>query len=787
MIEDDFDISQELESIEKRIRELDNEKSELLAKKVQLQSNENLGASESNDTSAISQLSKKEKVKLFQSLFLGRADIYANRWENAAGKSGYAIACYNEWKSGLCQKPKIKCGDCPNKAFKPLDEQAIFEHLTGRQVIGLYPLTQENTCYLLAIDFDKSDWQPAIQAFSTACDKFKIPHAIERSRSGNGGHVWIFFEREVPARDARRLGNILLDQAMEQYAGLTFDSYDRFFPNQDFMPSGGFGNLIALPLQFKSRQYGNSVFVSKSLVVLEDQWLFLKKLKKCSVSDLQKILSKFESIDAANDIMPWEHSLPVPKTLIKNCPKRVEIVLANQLYIPSSMLPSALLARLKRLASFANPVFFKTQAMRFSTQGIPRFVTLARIEQNYLVLPRGCLDKVKELFSEQKIEIDFKDERVKGTKLTGIQFAGQLRSDQKFAVRKITDEDIGALHAPTAFGKTVTAIGVIAQRKVATLVLTHTRQLVDQWKERLIAFLPNVDIGIICGGKNSPSGSIDIATYQSLINRKDNSVNELVHNYGQIIIDECHHIAAPNYDRLLSEIRARYFLGLTATPERQDGHQPIIFMQAGPVRYRVKEDKNKPFEQEVHIKHITTPLTEGLLGDYDKPHIAEVYRWLSESDQRNQLIVKDTVTRIEDGFNPLVLTERREHAELLNQMITEQGKTTTVLKGAMRAKERDAALNKLKNADVLIATGKYIGEGFDLPKLDALILALPISWKGTLAQYAGRLHRELAGKQRVVVNDYVDDTLPMLQRMYRKRCKGYEAMGYRIFENDNDP
>lgn len=649
MIEDDLD-AQELESIEQRIRELDEEKSRLLARKAEVQS------SNKSADSVVCGLSQREKVKLFQSLFLGRNDIYAIRWENTAGRSGYAVSCHNEWKAGLCQKPKIKCGDCPNKAFKVLDQNAIVDHLAGRQVIGLYPLTQDNACYLLAIDFDKSDWQSAIQAFSSACEKFKIPHAIERSRSGNGGHVWIFFEQQVPARDARRLGSILIDQAMEEYAGLTFDSYDRFFPNQDFMPSGGFGNLIALPLQYKSRQYGNSVFIDKNLVAFQDQWSFLQNLKKYSVSKLCELLDKFESRETKNTIKLWEHSLPVPKTLINDCPKRVEIVLANQLYIPSSALPPPLLARLKRLASFSNPVFFKTQAMRFNTQGIPRFISLARIEQNYLILPRGCLDEVKTLLGEQHIAIDFKDEREKGDQLPEGQFVGQLRSDQINAVRRMLEKDVGILHAPTAFGKTVTAIGIIAQRKVSTLILTHTRQLVDQWKERLLAFLPGIEVGIVCGGRRKISGLIDIATYQSLIKRKDNSVDELIHNYGQIIVDECHHIAAPNYDRLLNEIRARYFLGLTATPERQDGHQPIIFMQAGPIRHRVKEVGNKQFEQEVRIKRIAIPLPDSMIGDQEKLHISDVYRWLAESEVRNDMIVRDTIERVEDGFNPLVLT-----------------------------------------------------------------------------------------------------------------------------------
>jgi len=573
---------------------------------------------------------------------------------------------------------------------------------------------------------------------------------------------------------------------MENYPELSFDSYDRLFPNQDSLPTGGFGNLIALPLQYQARQYGNSIFLDDGLTAHPDQWHFLANLKRLSKAKIVELLNYFDNENSSPILKPWEHSLPINHTIIPNCPSRLKIVFANRIYIPLSTLPSSLVARLKRLATFANPVFFKNQAMRFSTYGIPRYISLAEIEQGYLIIPRGCLDDTFALLAEQGTTVDVEDRRESGHKLNGIQFLGRLRSDQVEAVEKLTAHDVGVFHAPTAFGKTVTAIGIIVKRQTNTLILTHTRQLVDQWKERLSAYLEDVEIGVIAGNKRNPTGRIDIATYQSLLNRKDNSVDPSILEYGQIIIDECHHISAPNYDRLLSEVRSKYVLGLTATTERQDGHQPIIFMQAGPVRYRIKEEKKKQFEQLVYVRSITDLPSPSLIEANDRPHIADVFRWLINSENRNQHIIDDVVSEINQGSNPLVLTERRQHAELINQSLSEQGFETVILRGGMGSRERKEAATLLQSAQVLIATGKYIGEGFDLPRLDRLFLALPISWKGSLAQYAGRIHRVSEGKEKVVIYDYVDASVPMLQRMFNRRCKGYEAMGYRLITDDTD-
>jgi len=663
--------------------------------------------------------------------------------------------------------------------------------LAGKHIVGLYPLLPDNTCHLLAADFDKDGWQDAVKAMSEACRRYNIPHLVEISRSGNGAHLWVFFTDAVSARDARLLGFGLLDKAMEIHSNLSFESYDRLFPNQDIMPDGGFGNLIALPLQKQVRQNGNSQFVDQALEPFVDQWQQLKQITRVSPTQLAELIAvlapnelKLFEQEIIDSRPPWEQGAKIKPEKIDNCPEQVTITLANHIYFKLDELPAPLTARLRRLASFSNPVFFKTQAMRFSTHKIPRYITCARIEQGYLSIPRGCIDEALTLLDEHKITAIIDDKREAGERLKKLKFLGTLRKNQTAAVSVITKHDTGVLHAPTAFGKTVTAIGVIAKRKTNTLILTHSRQLLNQWKERLDAFLTETEIGTIGGGKKKPTGQIDIATYQSLINKNDNTVDPLIQGYGHIIVDECHHISAPRFEMVLNEVRAKFVLGLTATPDRQDGHQKIIFMTAGPIPHKVKPDHSERFEQRVIVTQLYSQPPIELTHSEQRPRITDVYRWLAEDEKRDRKIVDDVIAKIADDKHPLVLTERREHAERINQLLTDQGFDSVILKGAMRANERKSATERLSDAQVVVATGKYVGEGFDLPRLDTLFLAMPIAWKGSLAQYAGRIHREVEGKELVTIFDYVDASLPMLQRMFIKREKGYKAMGYQIQYSD---
>ena len=762
----------ELESINHRIAELKTELYELEKRRDKL-----LSVSFRTDQTTLTPV---QKIELFQSYFQGNSHCYANRWQNSTGRNGYSIACANEWRKGVCDKPKVKCLECMHQAFKPLDQDAIYRHLTGMEIIGLYPMLSDSTCFILAIDFDKSDWFQASQAYVEVCDFYEVDCLWERSRSGKGAHVWIFFESAVPAKNARELGFLLLDKAMQIHSALSFNSYDRLFPNQDTLPVGGIGNLIALPLQKQARMNQNSVFLDRSGQPYQDQWLIIQSVKKVSSSKLDSLLSNVEkkvrNLEAGN-INPWERNVSISQ-IIEGCPSAITIVLANRIYIPLLNLPNPLIARLKKLASFSNPKFFKAQGMRLSTNGIARFICLAELDNGYLSLPRGCLDDAQDILAGLQITVELIDKRMHGNKLKLVNFRGELKKSQQKAVDILLNFDCGVLHAPTAFGKTVTAIGLIAQRKINTLILVHNKQLADQWRERLKAFANGIDVGIYTGSKKKPTTQVDIATYQSLINRSDNTVNSIIQDYGQIIVDECHHLSAPQYERVLSEAHAKYVYGISATLERRDGHQPIIFMQLGKVRHTVKVDKTTQFQQILHCRELTytPPLT--LTNDESKPHISEVYRWLIEHQERNKQILSDTLSEVSKGRVPIILTERREHASALYNALIKDGISAQLLVGSMKKKSLHQVMDQLDSAQAIVATGKFVGEGFDLPRLDTLVLALPVSWKGSLIQYVGRIQRQYKGKKEVKVIDYVDTKLPMLQRMYKRREKGYTALGF---------
>lgn len=765
----------ELELIEQKIHELKKELAQLEQQKQRLLTQEAI------DKEAACEMSPQQKLSIYQSYFKGNTQCYAHRWQNQQGRSGYAIACENEWHQGVCGKPKIKCLECPNQAFKPLGDDAMYAHLTGKEVVGLYPMLANNTCWLLAVDFDKSDWQEASLAYVEVCKLKGIDCLLERSRSGQGAHVWIFFVQETDAKVARHLGFFLLDEAMKIHGALSFDSYDRLFPNQDVLPIGGIGNLIALPLQKQARLNGNSVFVDHSFTPYPDQWEVLASTGRLSIEKIELLLES--RVDHRNDgedgasIKPWERTVNT-SAAIPDKPKALDIVLANRLYLPISQVPNPLIAQFKKLASFSNPKFFKAQGLRLSTNGIARFICLAELDSGYLSLPRGCWDDLQAICLELGIALQVTDNRFTGQVLTDMTFVGSLRSAQSKAIDELMQHDIGVLHAPTAFGKTVTAIGLIQRRGVNTLVLVHNKQLVDQWQERLKAFTQGIDIGVYTGSKKKPTGQVDIATYQSLINRSDNSVHALVKEYGQIIVDECHHLSAPQYEQVLSEAHAKYVVGISATLERRDGHQPIIFMQAGRVRHTIKSDRNHQFAQVLDRRELNLEVPLHLSSNDPKPHISEIYRWLMLHPIRNATIVEGIQKEVSNGRVPIVLTERREHANIIAGLLNDVGITHQILVGSMKKKQQAEVMSKLGSTQVIVATGRFVGEGFDLPRLDTLILALPVSWKGSLIQYVGRIQRDYKGKEEVKVIDYIDANIPMLLRMFSKREKGYRALGF---------
>ena len=659
--------------------------------------------------------------------------------------------------------------------------------------IGIYPLLKDEHCWFLAVDFDKASWQQDILAFANTCDEKGVPVSIERSRSGNGGHAWIFFNEPVLAADARKLGSGLLTETMQHNPELGFDSYDRLFPNQDTLPSGGFGNLIALPMQHGPRQQGNSLFVDKEFEPYPDQWEYLSsvKVKRLTRSQVRKLLSSLDEelgFEAASGMpldQPWKSTAKKRDELI-DCPLpgQVEIVLDNQLYIEKQGLPAPLRNRLKRLAAFPNPEFYRAQAMRLSTFNKPRIVACADDFPQHIGLPRGCLQSVTELFEQLDISPCIQDRRNSGRSVR-VGFTGTLNHRQKQARDALLKHDTGILAATTGFGKTVVATSVIAERQTNTLILVHRRELLEQWMAQLSAFLDIEPghIGQIGGGKRKATGVIDVAIIQSLCRK--GTVDERVADYGQVIVDECHHLSAYSFESVIRQCKAKYILGLTATAFRKDGHHPIIFMQCGPIRFQVdakQQASERSFAHRV-ISRFTDFRVPPALFSQDKPGIQEVYKQLVGDEARNDMIFNDVMDALEKGRSPIILTERKEHVLLLSEKIRNFARNMVVLHGGMGARKRRAELEKLReipdNAErVVIATGRYLGEGFDDARLDTLFLAMPISWKGTLAQYAGRLHRAHDNKTEVIIYDYIDGGVPMLANMADKRRKGYRNLGY---------
>jgi superfamily II DNA or RNA helicase len=688
----------------------------------------------------------------------------------------------------MCEKPRVKCGDCANRLLIPLSDAVIYKHLAGDHTVGVYPLMEDDSCYFLAVDFDEAEWRDDARAFVQSCAELGVPAALEISRSGQGAHAWVFFAGRVSASDARRLGTAIISHTCARTRQLRLTSYDRLFPNQDTMPKGGFGNLIALPLQKGPREQGFSVFVDADLRPYPDQWAFLASIQPMAAHDIEPTILRATGgvhpldvtfIDDEDLATPWKRESTSTKKLPGPMPKSLSVTLANLIYFEKAQLPQALANRLIRLAAFQNPEFYKAQAMRMSVWDKPRVIGCAENYPQHIALPRGCLDAALSLVRENGIDCDLRDERVGGQPLD-VSFVGSLRPDQEAAIAAMLPFDAGVLCAPTAFGKTVTAAAMIARRGVNTLVLVHRTELLKQWQERLQAFLGvgKGVVGTIGGGKAKPTGRIDIAVMQSL--SRQGEVNPLVEDYGHVIVDECHHVGAVSFDAILKRTKAKLVLGLTATPIRRDGQQSIIFMQCGPIRHMAATPAGAPHDLEVvpracHAR-IDLPQDAG---------IQDVFRHLANDQARTEAIAAEVRDALTQGRKVLVLTERTEHLDAIDAALGGLEPSPFVLHGRMSRKQRAALVADLDALPpdaprVLLATGKLVGEGFDHPPLDTLVLAMPVSWKGTLQQYAGRLHREHASKTDVRIIDFVDTGHPALLRMWDKRQRGYRAMGYRI-------
>ena len=758
-----------------------------------------------------SSLSLEEKVNLFRSLFQGRVDVFARRWfSSATGKSGYQPVCSREWNREYCNKKKYKCAECPNREFQSLGYNDIYRHLegkdpNGRDVVGVYAILEDNTFNFICCDFDDKScqhgYQDDVRAYVSVCRDWNISAYIERSRSGNGAHVWILFSESIPARQARRLGNAILTEAMEREGRMSFKSYDRFFPNQDFMPAGGFGNLVALPLQGRARKDGNSVFVDNDFEPIADQWAYLQEMEKMSPSEVEKLVWKYDKeplgeLSKSSESAQWER--PLPKYMTQtDFPKHITIVRSSGIYIPTEELSAKAVNHLKRLAAFKNPEFYAKLGMRLPIYNLPRIISCSEMADDYLILPRGCEESAIGFFKDNEIEVDIEDKTTRGISIE-VDFNGELYQEQKQAIEELARYRCGTLYATTAFGKTVTAAAMIARKKVNTLILVHTKALLDQWRERLAEYLVTdfqpeeqpkgrgrrkkfQQFGALSSTENTLNGKIDIALLQSCIS--DNEVKPFVREYGMVIVDECHHAPAVSFERVLREVNARYVYGLTATPIRKDGHQPIICMQCGEIRY-IADSKSQQSQQS--FRRLLIPrFTSHRNLSADGNNYSQILDELTESESRNKLILDDVAANLAEGRTPIILTARTAHVDLLTEQCRIICPNVIRLVGNDSAKVKREVMEKLslipaEEPLVVVATGKYVGEGFDLPRLDTLMLALPVSWKGLIAQYTGRLHRNYPSKTETRIYDYIDLRVPVCDSMYRKRLHGYKSVGYSI-------
>ena len=746
-----------------------------------------------------------QKVSLFLSLFRCRQEIHPKRWENpGSNKQGYAPVCANEWIKPICKKPEIKCTACTYQKFLPLDESAIESHLRRLSTIGTYAIREDDTCTFLACDFDESSWMIDAFTYQKAALSLKIEVSIERSRSGNGAHAWIFFSEPIPARLARSLGTLIITKCSEINPRLSFESYDRFFPSQDYLPRGGFGNLIALPLQKHSRDKENSCFIDEMGTPIPDQWKFLSGIRRLGLSEVRTLLDHFLSkIKVINrDEQFDDHSWNVDQAIMEHSVKEklepsllgvpIELSLGSMLHIPLDGLNGKIVARLKKTASFPNPEFYKRQRMRMQTYPEKRFIFSGQVRENELRLPRGTLDEAIRILSQAGASVVIRDERIAKRKIKTI-FSGSLKPNQMSAIKELKKHDTGVLVAPPGAGKTVIGCALIAERNVTTLILVHRQNILDQWKKSIHEFLgiPLKEIGQLSGTKKKLSGKIDLCSILTLAKVED--YQEIALNYSQIIIDECHHLPAASFEAILKELPARYICGLTATPKRKDGLENILYQQCGPIRHEIKSIDGAALEKLVTI-YETGFKTPEHVGKPPPYHL--IIEHLTKDESRNQKITQLTMAALEQGRFPLLISDRKGHLEKLELFIQESSETIDALKSlkvfkldsGVSSKRRKAVLDEIdecrlnKNPLIILSTASLIGEGFDLPALDTLILAMPLSFEGRMVQYAGRIHRLAEGKTDVQIIDFVDSFSAMLFKMYKNRIRAYQKMDYTIRE-----
>ena len=764
----------------------------------------------------------------FFSMFWGRQDVYAKRSVNKeTGKAAYYPQCNNFWTNVCHKKIKdgINCKDCKNRSYKTITKKDILNHLQGNaynasDVIGVYPLLSNGTCRFMVFDFDNHDkgaeekdfansddtWVEEVESMREICVLNGIEPLVERSRSGRGAHVWIFFDKPIAASFVRKFGFALLDKGAEQINLKSFKYYDRMLPAQDSLPEdSAVGNLIALPLQGKALQDGNSAFIDGNWNAYPNQWETLFNKPRLSQGFLEEKIKEWSNtIDniAANAAesdreKPWNRMQHFNKNDVEG---KLHIVLSNGIYVDNTNLKAAMQNRIRRMAAISNPVFYKNQAIGTSNYDTARWIYLGKDHlSGYIQIPRGLQDELWENIKQADIDYEMEDERQQGRKIN-VDFKGELRPEQDKALKELIRYDNGILHAATAFGKTVVSSAIIAQKKINTLIILESSALIEQWKEALEKFLnineglPTYEtktgrvrkrkslIGTLQGAHDSMTGIIDIAMAGSLC--KKGKYHKMMNEYGLVLIDECHHSASETIANVLKEVKAKYVYGVTATPKRGDGLEKINYMLIGPIRYSYtakEKAKEQGIQHLVYPRFTRTVPPRGVITD--KMHPNEAYEIIHNNDVRDEQIIEDVKNCVAAGRTPVVLSRYKDHSEKFYERLKSYADHVFLMTGNNSKKEHRKILEQMHQVDkneslILIATGSLVGEGFDFPRLDTLFMATPVSFRGVVEQYAGRLNRDYAGKENVIIYDYVDNHIPMFNNMYMKRLKAYKQIGY---------
>jgi conserved hypothetical protein len=756
----------------------------------------------------------------------GRKDVYDLRYTNPkTGKNGYYTQCFNRWDRGchIQKKDGVRCKDCELRAYKPVTLPLIKAHMNGtdpngNDVVAIYPMLENNLCQLLVFDFDNhakgaeqedyanidDGWKEEINALRHICKNLDVDAVVERSRSGRGAHLWIFFKEMVPARLARRFGFALLEKGAESVNLKSFKYYDRMIPTQDALPEGGLGNVIALPLQGMALKFGNSAFIDENWNAYEDQLNVLAGTRRLTRQGIEDYLSLWYSTGSTSEDngtdAPWDKNSEIEAGSVKGV---VRIVLADRIYIDSTGMSNKTKRQLRRMATFSNKQYFQNQAMDMPNYDESRFIYLGSDEGKYIVLPRGLREEILKKFDNAGISYKIEDKRTKGQELN-ISFRGELRESQIPAVETMLENETGILHAATAFGKTVVCCDMIARRGISTLILVDRADLMNQWIKRLEEFL-DIDeelpeyqtktgrtrkrkslIGNLQGAHDTLTGIVDVAMIRSL--KKKDGFHPKLKEYAQVYFDECHHAASDSAIEVLQEINAKYVYGVTATPKRGDGKEKINEFLLGPIRYRFTA---KDRAEEQNINHLVYPRFTRTVKPHHlskTPYGNDAYELIRNNDVRDEQIIRGVADCVQAGRTPVVLTKYVDHAKKLSERLKTYADRLILLTGANGTKARRAQveeLNKVDDSDslILVGTGSLLGEGFDFPRLDTLFMATPVSGENVVEQYVGRLNRDYDGKENVIVYDYVDSHIPKFDKMYSARLKAYKKIGYELCVN----